>query len=122
MFTATPSGDVLLDIEKFEKRRSEKGTTTWQVFRGEVREMAENATGVDAFLKAHPEEELEASFKLFDKDGSGHINTKELGHLMEKLGEKPKEDELEQMIQAADDDGTGNICYVEFVQIMSMSK
>merc|ERR1712194_569159 len=119
MFTATPSGDVLIDIEKFEKRRADKGTTTWQVFRGEVREMAENAEGVNAFLKAHPEEELIASFKLFDKDGSGHINAKELGELMQKLGEKPTEAELKKMMQAADNDGTGDISFVEFVQIMS---
>ena len=56
------------------------------------------------FLK-HPVECHEA-FSLFDKDGDGTMNTKELGTVMRSLGQNPTEDELQDMINEVDIDGT----------------
>jgi len=36
-------------------------------------------------------EEFKEAFSLFDKDGDGHITTKELGTVMRSLGQNPSE-------------------------------
>ncbi|KAI8988919.1 calmodulin [Pilobolus umbonatus] len=66
-------------------------------------------------------EEIEEAFKVFDKDGNGHISAAELRHVMTSLGEKLTEEEVDEMIREADVDGDGQIDYQEFVTMM-MSK
>jgi calmodulin len=46
------------------------------------------------------------AFSLFDKDGDGVINLKELGVAMRTLGENPTEPELLQIMNEVDIDGT----------------
>lgn len=48
---------------------------------------------------------IKQAFSLFDKNGDGKINTKELGTVMESLGENPTEAELKEMISEVDTDG-----------------
>ena len=38
--------------------------------------------------------EFKEAFSLFDKDGNGTINTKELGSVMASVGQKPTDAEL----------------------------
>lgn len=59
------------------------------------------------------------AFIMFDKDGDGTINTKELGHLMRSLGQNPTEEELEDMINEVDVDGNHVIDFTEFLQLMA---
>ena len=49
--------------------------------------------------------EIKQAFSLFDKNGDGKITTKELGTVMESLGENPTEAELKEMISEVDTDG-----------------
>ena len=44
---------------------------------------------------------------LFDTDGSGSIDVKELTAAMRALGVEPKPGEIEKMIGEVDDDGSG---------------
>ena len=48
---------------------------------------------------------IKQAFSLFDKNGDGKITTKELGTVMESLGENPTEAELKEMISEVDTDG-----------------
>ena len=49
--------------------------------------------------------EIAAAFKVFDKDGDGHITVAELGETMKTVGQELSETELEEIIQAVDRNG-----------------
>ena len=66
--------------------------------------------------------EYRESFALFDKNGDGAIDVKELGHVMRSLGQDPTEDELKDMIHDVDSDNNGTIDFNEFLTIMSRMK
>ncbi|KAL9138920.1 centrin [Amphidinium carterae] len=59
------------------------------------------------------------AFDLFDTDGSGEIDAKEL-KVMRALGFEPKKEEIQKMISDVDDDGmSGSIGYDEFLKMMT---
>ncbi|BCS24045.1 translation elongation factor EF1B gamma [Aspergillus puulaauensis] len=58
-------------------------------------------------------------FKIFDKDGNGHITAEELGEIMGSLGQNPTETELKDMVDELDLDRTGTIDFDEFLVMMS---
>jgi len=62
--------------------------------------------------------EFREAFKLFDKNGDGHISSAELKEVMLSIGEKMNDKEVEQMIKEADTDGDGEINFTEFVKMM----
>ncbi|XP_078315546.1 uncharacterized protein LOC111129679 [Crassostrea virginica] len=64
------------------------------------------------------EEEMRASFKIFDKDGNGTIDAAELRQAMKSLGETMTDEEVDEMIKVADVDSDGKVNYQEFVKIM----
>lgn len=55
------------------------------------------------------EVEIREAFRVFDKDGNGHISAPELRHVMGNLGQKLTEEEISEMIREADIDGDGQI-------------
>ena len=57
------------------------------------------------------EEEIKEAFRVFDKDGNGHISASELRYIMTNLGEKLTDEEVDEMIKEADIDGDGHINY-----------
>ena len=67
------------------------------------------------------DEELQAAFKVFDKDQNGYITSHELRHTMTNLGENLTPEEVEEMIKEADLDNDQQIDYDEFMKII-MSK
>lgn len=64
-------------------------------------------------------DEFEEAFSLFDRDGDGHITTKDLLGIMRSLGQKPSETELAEMINEVDFDKSGTIDFYEFLTMMS---
>ena len=58
-------------------------------------------------------------FDLFDTDGSGTIDAKELKVEMRALGFEPKKEEIKKMISDMDTDGSGNIDFQEFLEMMT---
>lgn len=63
-------------------------------------------------------ENYRKSFKLFDKNGDGEIDVKELIQLMRAIGQNPSTAEAEDMIHEVDIDGTGTIDFDEFIVLM----
>lgn len=107
-----------------------------------------SGAGVAPELTEDQRQEIKEAFDLFDTDGSGTIDTKELKVAMRALGFEPRKDELRQLLASvsgaagttagagstmglskhpnADFDGTGGadgvasvITYPQFVQLMS---
>ena len=64
-------------------------------------------------------EELRQAFDLFDTDGSGTIDPKELRAAMQSLGFETKNQTIYQMIQDIDKDGDGDVNFDEFLDMMT---
>merc|ERR1712072_289344 len=63
--------------------------------------------------------ECREAFELFDTDGSGNIDAKELKVAMRALGFEPKKDEIKKMVNDLDRDGDGTVDFPEFLAMVS---
>lgn len=59
------------------------------------------------------------AFDLFDTDGSGTIDVRELKVAMRALGFQPKKEEIKKLVADFDKDGSGMIDYEEFLAVMT---
>ncbi|CAM4865732.1 unnamed protein product [Rotaria socialis] len=64
------------------------------------------------------EDELRATFRVFDKDGNGTINANELKRFVRLWDSELTEDEADDMIVQADPNKTGSITYDAFIQFL----
>jgi centrin-1 len=64
-------------------------------------------------------QEIREAFDLFDTDGSGKIDAKELKVAMRALGFEPKKDEIKKMISEIDKEGSGKIDFSDFLNLMT---
>ena len=64
-------------------------------------------------------EELKEAFNLFDVDGSGAIDYKELKAALKALNIKVPKEELRKMITDVDADASGSIEFPEFLKMMT---
>lgn len=71
--------------------------------------------------KVDTEEEIQEAFKVFDRDGSGEIQTAELRHVLMNLGEKFTEDEVECLLVEAQLDAKGSVKYEELISLLMSS-
>ena len=63
--------------------------------------------------------EFEQAFQLFDKDGNGMIEAKELADVLNALGQSPSEEDIDKMIREIDGDKNGTIEFSEFLTMMA---
>ena len=70
-------------------------------------------------LTEEQKQEVKEAFDLFDTDGSGSIDAKELKVAMRALGFEPKKEEVRRMIAEVDKDGSGTIEFPEFLDMMA---
>lgn len=75
--------------------------------------------GPKFYLSKEQRTDLKEAFDLFDKEGTGKINVKELKVAIRALGFEPKKDEMRKMINEVDKDGTGKLSFDDFVFLMS---
>ena len=71
-------------------------------------------------LTEEQRQEIKEAFDLFDTDGSGAIDAKELKVAMRALGFEPKKDDIKRMIQELDVDGNGVIEFGSFLDLMTV--
>lgn len=64
-------------------------------------------------------EEIREAFNLFDTDGNGTIDPKELKEAMQSLGFEAKNQTIYQMMTDIDKDGTGDIDFEEFLDVLT---
>ena len=64
----------------------------------------------------------ETVFKKYDADGSGSIDTKELGKVMTEMGQDLSQAELDTMMEEIDEDGSGEVDFEEFMDAISSHK
>lgn len=71
-------------------------------------------------LTTEQKEEIKEAFDLFDTEGSGKIDAKELKVAMRALGFEPKKEEIRNIILDVDRNGTGTIDYNDFLEVMTV--
>ncbi|CAN2388862.1 EF-hand protein [Pristimantis euphronides] len=76
-------------------------------------------TGAKPELTEVQKQEIREAFDLFDTDGSGTIDVKELKVAMRALGFEPKKEEMKKMIADIDKDGSGTIDFEDFLSLMT---
>ncbi|XP_035283186.1 uncharacterized protein cetn4 isoform X1 [Anguilla rostrata] len=71
-------------------------------------------------LTEEQKQEIREAFDLFDTDGSGTIDVKELKVAMRALGFEPKKEEIKKMIADIDKEGSGTIDFNDFLSMMTV--
>lgn len=71
-------------------------------------------------LSEEQKQEIKEAFDLFDSEGVGAIDAKELKVAMRALGFEPKKEEIRRIIQDIDKNGDGFIKYEDFFEIMTV--
>mmetsp|Transcript_39640 Transcript_39640/g.48264 ORF Transcript_39640/g.48264 Transcript_39640/m.48264 type:complete len:156 (-) Transcript_39640:176-643(-) len=66
--------------------------------------------------------DLKEAFSMFDTNGDGTIEAKELREVMRSLGQNPTNREVMEMINSVDDNSDGSIDFDEFVILMQSKK
>jgi Ca2+-binding EF-hand superfamily protein len=69
-------------------------------------------------LTMEQQEVIKKAFDLFDEDGSGSIEEKELQQVMKALGFQAKSAEVKEMMKELDEDKSGTIEFCEFLDKM----
>ncbi|EGR27227.1 hypothetical protein IMG5_199680 [Ichthyophthirius multifiliis] len=69
-------------------------------------------------LTKEQQDVLKQAFDLFDTDGSGAIDEKELRDAMKALGFESKKEEVKELIYQIDKDSNGTIDFYEFLELM----
>ncbi|VWU49159.1 centrin-1, putative [Hepatocystis sp. ex Piliocolobus tephrosceles] len=64
--------------------------------------------------------EIKEAFDLFDTNGTGRIDAKELKVAMRALGFEPKKEDIRKIISDVDKEGTGTIDFNDFLDIMTI--
>ncbi|CAG9859720.1 unnamed protein product [Phyllotreta striolata] len=89
-------------------------------FKKTVIPTARKKSGPKFDLNDEQKNDIKEAFDLFDNEGSGKIDTKDLKVAIRALGFEPKKEEIKKMIADIDKDGTGQISYEDFMQLMSV--
>eukprot|EP00062_Callorhinchus_milii_P022056 gi/632979435/ref/XP_007906467.1/ PREDICTED: caltractin isoform X1 [Callorhinchus milii] len=76
-------------------------------------------SGSKSELTEEQKQEIREAFDLFDTDGSGTIDVKEIKVAMRALGFEPKKEEIKKMISDIDKEGSGSIDFNDFLAMMT---
>ncbi|KAF7252833.1 Centrin-1, partial [Varanus komodoensis] len=76
-------------------------------------------SGLKQELSEEQKQEIREAFDLFDTDGSGSIDVKELKVAMRALGFEPKKEEIRTMIADIGKEGSSTIDFEDFLTMMT---
>ena len=65
--------------------------------------------------------EIREAFKIFDRDGNGYIDSKELKQVVTRMGHVLTNEEADEFMKEADLNGDGKLDYNEFMLMMLQS-
>ncbi len=65
---------------------------------------------------------IQDMFKLFDKDGDGHISAGEIKSLLVAIGREPSEEQIKKFMNEVDKDGNGEVDLKEFLKFMEQEE
>lgn len=77
-------------------------------------------SGTKFDLTDEQKNDIKEAFDLFDSEGSGKIDTKDLKVAIRALGFEPKKEEIKKMIADIDTKGTGKLSFEDFMQLMTV--
>lgn len=63
--------------------------------------------------------EIKEAFKMFDRDGNGYIDMKELRMVITRIGQPLTAEDADELMQGADLDGNGKLDYNEFARMIT---
>lgn len=70
--------------------------------------------------KQNKEEDMQEPFKIFDRNGDGHINADDFKNFMNALGEKLTNEDLDDLFMHASSDGRGLLTYDDFIAMLKI--
>ncbi|CAF1578947.1 unnamed protein product, partial [Didymodactylos carnosus] len=70
-----------------------------------------------ALFKKYTREELYETFRIFDQDGNGYIQAKELELIFARMGKRMRRNDIDVMIKLLDTSGDGQISFDEFLKL-----
>uniref|UniRef100_A0A6G3MLL3 Calmodulin (Trinotate prediction) n=1 Tax=Henneguya salminicola TaxID=69463 RepID=A0A6G3MLL3_HENSL len=73
-------------------------------------------------LSSNVEEEVREAFKVFDKNGTGFINSGEFCHFLTSLGDKLADDEADALIRCLDPRNSGEVDFFSYSRSISMTQ
>ena len=71
-------------------------------------------------LTEEQKQEIKEAFELFDTEGQGKIDAKELKVAMSAMGFQPKKEEVRKILTEYDREGTGTIEFQDFLDLMTL--
>jgi|EP00670_Eutreptiella_braarudii_P005530 Ca2+-binding EF-hand superfamily protein len=69
-------------------------------------------------LTDQQKQEIKQAFDLFDTEGTGKIEAKEIKVALRALGFEPKKEEMNKIISEVDKDGSGTVDFNEFLDLL----
>ena len=63
--------------------------------------------------------EIKEAFKMFDRDGNGYIDMKELRMIITRIGQPLTSQDADELMRDADLDGNGKLDYAEFAKMIT---
>eukprot|EP01007_Sphenomonas_quadrangularis_P000421 NODE_1265_length_935_cov_609.268623_g1048_i0.p2 GENE.NODE_1265_length_935_cov_609.268623_g1048_i0~~NODE_1265_length_935_cov_609.268623_g1048_i0.p2 ORF type:complete len:185 (-),score=40.78 NODE_1265_length_935_cov_609.268623_g1048_i0:294-848(-) len=82
-----------------------------------ARQKQENRIRIE--LNEQQKKEIKQAFDLFDTDGTGRIDAKEIKVALRALGFEPRKEEMKRIVAEADKDGSGAIDFNEFLDLLT---
>jgi len=87
---------------------------------GKIPKVKKMPPGPKFELTQEQKNDIKEAFDLFDTEGVGKIDVKELKVAIRALGFEPKKEEIKRMIAEIDKEDTGKLSFDNFVTLMSM--